>query len=52
MCCLFLVKAIFVHDEVEGLRRNSSCVLLNMTNALGRKMSAFSLAVFSSLEVV
>jgi len=52
MCRLFLVKAIFIHDEVEGLRRNSSCVLLNMTNALSREMSAFSLAAFSNLEVV
>jgi len=52
MCCLFLVKVIFIHDEVAGLRRNSSCVLLNTANTLSREMSAFSLAAFSSLEVV
>jgi hypothetical protein len=51
MCCIFSVKAIFIHDEAEGLRRNPLCFLLNVTYELRREISAFSLAVFSNLDV-
>jgi len=44
-------KTIFIHDEIKVLRRNSPCVLLNVTNTLRREMFAFSLAVFSNLDV-